>query len=123
MSKKVLFIDRDGTIVLEPENYQLDCLSKLEFYPNAFQYLAKITKELNDRGIKQFSYITDTYVSESSAIVKRKVNFESEHYDFIVIYNSYNNSEVNRANYEKQNASNYDIITNCLSNVCVHNGP
>lgn len=47
MPKKVLFIDRDGTLVLEPENYQLDCLTKLEFYPKAFQFLSKIAKELN----------------------------------------------------------------------------
>jgi imidazoleglycerol-phosphate dehydratase/histidinol-phosphatase len=42
----VFFIDRDGTMVLEPEGYQLDSLDKLEFYPKAFQYLAKIAKEL-----------------------------------------------------------------------------
>jgi len=43
MSKKVLFIDRDGTLVLEPPvDYQLDSLSKLEFYPKVFQYMAKI---------------------------------------------------------------------------------
>ncbi|MEP6803470.1 MAG: bifunctional histidinol-phosphatase/imidazoleglycerol-phosphate dehydratase, partial [Flavobacterium sp.] len=45
--KKVLFIDRDGTIVLEPENLQLDALEKIEFYPKAFQYLAKIASELD----------------------------------------------------------------------------
>jgi imidazoleglycerol-phosphate dehydratase/histidinol-phosphatase len=44
--KKSAFIDRDGTMVLEPEGYQLDSLDKLEFYPKAFQYLAKIAKEL-----------------------------------------------------------------------------
>jgi hypothetical protein len=41
--KKSAFIDR-GTMVLEPEGYQLDSLDKLEFYPKAFQYLAKIAK-------------------------------------------------------------------------------
>jgi len=48
MSKKVLFIDRDGTLVLEPPiDYQLDSLSKLEFYPKVFQYMAKIALELD----------------------------------------------------------------------------
>jgi imidazoleglycerol-phosphate dehydratase/histidinol-phosphatase len=45
--KKVLFIDRDGTMVLEPHDYQLDSFEKLEFYPKAFQYLGKIAAELD----------------------------------------------------------------------------
>ena len=46
--KKVLFIDRDGTLVLEPPvDYQLDSLEKLEFYPKVFQYMAKIASELD----------------------------------------------------------------------------
>lgn len=79
-------------------------------------------KEMDSRGITKFVYTQDEYISEASAIVKRKVNFESEHYDFVVIYNSINNSSVNKINYEKQHVSNYEIITECLSNICVHNG-
>ena len=45
--KKVLFIDRDGTLALEPKDYQLDALDKLEFYPGVFTYLGKIAKELD----------------------------------------------------------------------------
>lgn len=45
--KKVLFIDRDGTLVLEPEDYQVDNLEKLEFYPEAFYYLSRIARELD----------------------------------------------------------------------------
>lgn len=45
--KKVLFIDRDGTLVLEPEDYQLDTFDKLIFYPQVFTYLGKIARELN----------------------------------------------------------------------------
>lgn len=45
--RKVLFIDRDGTIIHEPEDYQIDNLDKLEFYPEALYYLTKIAKELD----------------------------------------------------------------------------
>ena len=45
--KNVLFIDRDGTLALEPDGYQLDAFEKLVFYPEVFTYLAKIVKELD----------------------------------------------------------------------------
>src|SRR6185436_11175664 len=46
--RKVLFIDRDGTLIKEaPPTYQLDAFTKLEFYPHMFEYLTKIVKELD----------------------------------------------------------------------------
>jgi imidazoleglycerol-phosphate dehydratase/histidinol-phosphatase len=46
--KPVLFIDRDGTLAIEPPvDYQLDSFEKLEFFPGVFQYLSKIANELN----------------------------------------------------------------------------
>ena len=46
--KKILFIDRDGTLIKEaPPTYQLDDFSKLEFYPDMFFYLRKIAEELD----------------------------------------------------------------------------
>ncbi|MGV3508970.1 MAG: bifunctional histidinol-phosphatase/imidazoleglycerol-phosphate dehydratase HisB [Sphingobacteriaceae bacterium] len=47
MGRKVLFIDRDGTLCLEPEDYQVDSFEKLKFYPEVFKYLAKIAEELD----------------------------------------------------------------------------
>lgn len=44
---KVLFIDRDGTMIKEPSDEQIDSFDKLEFYPKALTYLAKIAKELD----------------------------------------------------------------------------
>jgi len=46
--KKVLFIDRDGTLAIEPPvDYQLDSLEKLEFYPGVFQHLSRIVREFD----------------------------------------------------------------------------
>ena len=47
MKKKVLFIDRDGTMIKEPADEQIDSFEKLVFYPKAFTYLGKIAKELD----------------------------------------------------------------------------
>jgi imidazoleglycerol-phosphate dehydratase/histidinol-phosphatase len=48
MKKKVLFIDRDGTIIKEPPtDFQVDSLEKLEFLPKAISNLRKIAEELD----------------------------------------------------------------------------
>ncbi|MES2573683.1 MAG: bifunctional histidinol-phosphatase/imidazoleglycerol-phosphate dehydratase HisB [Bacteroidota bacterium] len=81
--KKVLFIDRDGTIVLEPEGLQLDSLDKLEFFPKAFQYLAKIANELdfelvmvtNQDGLGTDSFPEDTFWPTQNFILRA---FENE---------------------------------------------
>ena len=46
--KKVLFLDRDGTIIVEPPtDYQVDSFEKLAFLPKTLFYLAKIAEELD----------------------------------------------------------------------------
>jgi imidazoleglycerol-phosphate dehydratase/histidinol-phosphatase len=83
MAKKILFIDRDGTIVLEPNDYQLDSLEKLEFYPNVFQYLGKIAKEMdfelvlvtNQDGLGTNSFPENDFWPSQNFIIKA---FENE---------------------------------------------
>jgi len=47
MTQKILFLDRDGTLILEPEDYQVDHIDKLNFYPGVFRWLGRIVRELN----------------------------------------------------------------------------
>ena len=77
--KKVLFIDRDGTLVIEPPvDYQLDSLEKLEFYPGVFQWLSKIATELdydlvmvtNQDGLGTDSFPEDTFWPAHNKIIQ-----------------------------------------------------
>lgn len=52
--KKLLLIDRDGTIINEPEDVQIDSFEKLEFYPEAIFYLKKIAQ------LQEFEFIMVT---------------------------------------------------------------
>ncbi len=68
--KKVLFVDRDGTIIKEPPvDYQVDSLEKLEFYPKAIGALNLIMSKLdfelimvtNQDGLGTNSFPEDTF--------------------------------------------------------------
>ncbi len=67
--KRVLFIDRDGTINNEaPPTYQIDSWDKLEFYPGVFQYLGRIAAELDYELVmitNQDGLGTDSYPEEN----------------------------------------------------------
>lgn len=84
MKKKILFIDRDGTLVIEPPvDYQLDSFDKLEFYPKVFRNLSFIRSKLdfefvmvtNQDGLGTSSFPENTFWSVHNFILK---TFESE---------------------------------------------
>ncbi|NOU60663.1 bifunctional histidinol-phosphatase/imidazoleglycerol-phosphate dehydratase HisB [Marinifilum caeruleilacunae] len=77
--KKVLFIDRDGTLILEPPvDYQVDSLEKLEFYPGVFRALSKIVDQLdfelvmvtNQDGLGTESYPEETFWPAQNKMLK-----------------------------------------------------
>ena len=80
--KRALFIDRDGTIIIEPEDKQIDSLEKLEFYPKVFQYLSLIAKELeydlvmvsNQDGLGTDSFPEDTFWPAHNKMLKALEN-------------------------------------------------
>lgn len=67
--QKVLFIDRDGTLIREPQDdYQVDRLDKFSFFPGVFTYLGKIVRELDYRLVmvtNQDGLGTDSYPEET----------------------------------------------------------
>ncbi|MFD2828331.1 bifunctional histidinol-phosphatase/imidazoleglycerol-phosphate dehydratase HisB [Leeuwenhoekiella polynyae] len=81
--QKVLFIDRDGTIIKEPPGYQVDAFEKVTFYPKVFSYLSKIAKELdyklvmitNQDGLGTDIFPEDTFWPVHNFILK---SFENE---------------------------------------------
>ena len=79
MKKKVLFIDRDGTLVIEPPvDYQLDSLEKLEFYPKVFRNLGFIRSKLdfefvmvtNQDGLGTSSFSEETFWPAHNLMLK-----------------------------------------------------
>ena len=68
MAKKVLFIDRDGTIIREPADFQIDSFEKLEFLPGVISSLSGIARELNFDLVmvsNQDGLFTDSFPAET----------------------------------------------------------
>ncbi|WP_149275886.1 bifunctional histidinol-phosphatase/imidazoleglycerol-phosphate dehydratase HisB [Pareuzebyella sediminis] len=83
VKKRVLFIDRDGTIIKETADEQIDAFEKMVFYPKAFTFLGKIAKELdyelvmitNQDGLGTETFPEDTFWPVHNFIIK---SFENE---------------------------------------------
>lgn len=83
MAKRVLFIDRDGTIIKETVDEQIDAFEKMIFYPKAFTWLGKIAQELeyelvmitNQDGLGTDVFPEETFWPVHNFIIK---SFENE---------------------------------------------
>lgn len=93
MKKRVLFIDRDGTIVAEPPvDYQLDSLEKLEFIPKVIGSLSFLRKKTdfefvmasNQDGLGTESFPEETFYPAHNLILKT-LEGEGIHFDDILI--------------------------------------
>lgn len=90
--KRVLFIDRDGTLIREvPPTYQIDSLEKVEFYPKVFVNMARIAAELdyelamvtNQDGLGTASFPENTFWPAQNMIIKA---FENEGVKFDEVF-------------------------------------
>ncbi len=94
--KKILFLDRDGTLVLEPPDCQLDSLEKLEFYPGVFSWLPRVAQELdyefvmvtNQDGLGTKSFPEDTFWPAHNKIMQAFAN-EGVHFSRVHIDRSF----------------------------------
>mgnify|MGYP001263117904 CR=1 FL=1 len=90
--QKILFLDRDGTLVLEPHDYQVDAFDKIEFYPRVFQYLGKIVRELdfelvmvtNQDGMGTEAYPEENFWGPHNLIMKAFANEGIEFKEVII---------------------------------------
>ncbi len=94
MKKRVIFLDRDGTLIKEPpEDFQVDSLEKLEFIPGVFRNLYKLRSytdyELvlvtNQDGLGTASFpeedFTPVHEKFLTAFRNEGVSFDAEHID------------------------------------------
>jgi imidazoleglycerol-phosphate dehydratase/histidinol-phosphatase len=92
--RKILFIDRDGTLIVEPPvDFQVDSLEKLEFLPGVFTYLRKIAEELdfelvmvtNQDGLGTSSFPEETFWPAQNKMLKmleaENIRFSAIHID------------------------------------------
>lgn len=91
--KRILFIDRDGTLINEaPPTYQVDSFDKLTFYPHVFEYMGRIARELdyelvmisNQDGLGTPSFPEETFLPLHNLIMKT-LEGEGIHFSTVLI--------------------------------------
>ncbi|MES1161205.1 MAG: bifunctional histidinol-phosphatase/imidazoleglycerol-phosphate dehydratase HisB [Bacteroidota bacterium] len=90
--KRILFIDRDGTLINEaPPTYQIDSFDKLEFYPRMFEFMGRIAREMdyellmvtNQDGLGTAGYPEDAFWPVQQFVMK---SLENEGIRFTGVY-------------------------------------
>ncbi|MES2648000.1 MAG: bifunctional histidinol-phosphatase/imidazoleglycerol-phosphate dehydratase HisB [Bacteroidota bacterium] len=116
--KRILFIDRDGTLINEaPPTYQLDSFDKLTFYPDMFKYMRRIAEELdyelvmvtNQDGLGTDIFPEDTFWPLQNFVMKSLEN-EAIHFSAVHIDRTF---PAEHANTRKPNTG---MLTGYLSN-------
>lgn len=91
MAKRILFIDRDGTLIIEPSSGNIDSWDKLQFYPHVFKYMNLIATEFeyelimvsNQDGLGTPSFPYSEFQPIHDFVIKA---FENEDIHFNAVY-------------------------------------
>ena len=95
--KRILFIDRDGTLINEaPPTYQLDSFDKLVFYPHMFEYMGRIAREFdyelvmvtNQDGLGTPAFPEETFWPLQNLVMK-SLEGEGIHFSAVHVDRSY----------------------------------
>jgi imidazoleglycerol-phosphate dehydratase/histidinol-phosphatase len=94
--QKLLFIDRDGVIIREPNDYQIDSVEKLQFLPGVFYYLGEIARKLDYTFVmvtNQDGLGTDSFPEKDfwpiQELIMRSLDGENIHFDQVCIDRSF----------------------------------
>src|SRR5665213_603108 len=91
--KKVLFIDRDGTMILETDDFKIETMEKIIFYPEIFYWLGRIVREFdyelvlvtNQDGLGTEAFPDEPFFTTHRFIMSvfegEKIHFAAEHID------------------------------------------
>ncbi len=119
--KKVLFIDRDGTLIAEPPDFQIDSFAKLKFLPLVITYLGKIARETdyelvmitNQDGLGTSSFPEDTFYPVHNFMLEilegEEVNFAEIFIDRSFAHENKPTRKPNIALLEKYLNGDYDL--------------
>lgn len=121
MKKKILFIDRDGTLILETDDFKIEKFSKLVFYPEIFYWLGKIAREFdyglvmvtNQDGLGTDAFPEEEFYMLNDFILKtfegELIHFEGVHIDKSYPYENLPTRKPNTGMLTKYFSAEYDL--------------